>query len=130
AVKVKDEIAHRLVSVRGPRGGRNRVGVKKPRVGDPVNRGLVNSTIVETVEIRNCPRTSARGWLGSRRGSRWLLINVGIPHRTNIDFWIELPVAHHHAFSVLTRRSDLLPTAERALLRKRRRGNAHERCHG
>src|SRR5262249_10065235 len=51
AVKGKDEIAHRLVSVRDPRGSRNRVVVKKPRIGDPVNRCLVNSTIVETVDI-------------------------------------------------------------------------------
>src|SRR5262249_36748701 len=99
AVKIKYEIAHRLVSVRDTRGGRKRVGVKKPRVGDPVNRCLVNSAIVETVEIRNGSHTGARGSLASRRGSRWLLINVGIPNRTNIDFWIELPVSHHQAFS-------------------------------
>src|SRR6516162_4293959 len=81
-VKVKDQIAHRLVAMIEPSGGRKRVLVKKPRVDDPVNRCLVNSLIVETVEIRNGPRTRARG----RVGSRWLLINIAIPNRTNKDF--------------------------------------------
>src|SRR5262249_14404168 len=87
-VKVKDQIAHRLVAVIEPRGGGKCGLVKKPRVDDPVNLCLVNSAIVETVEIRNCPRTGARGC----RGSRCSLINVAIPDRANKDLWIELPV--------------------------------------
>src|SRR5262249_50299003 len=91
--KVKFEIAHRLVTVGEPRNSRKVAGVKKPRVDDPINRCLVNSTIVETIEIRNRPRTGAGGWWWYW-GSRWLLINVAIPNRANKDLWIKLPAAH------------------------------------
>src|SRR5262249_43109290 len=114
----KCEIARRLVTMRDPRSRRKCVGVEKPRIRDPVNCRFVNSTVVGSGEIRNCPRADARGFWDSR----CLLMNVVIPNRTNIDFWIEHPSAQREAFLVLTGGSDLLCNGAR--------DNAHEHCHG
>src|SRR5262249_380473 len=73
--------------------------------------------VVDSGQPRNCPRADARGFWDSR----CLLMNVVIPNRTNIDFWIEHPRAQREAFLVLTGGSDLL--------RKGARGTAHEQCY-
>src|SRR5260370_42605270 len=56
----KYEIAHCLVTVREPRSRRKRVGVKKASIRNPVNRGFLNSAIVDAGDIRNGPRANAR----------------------------------------------------------------------
>src|SRR5262245_36064004 len=62
--KAKFEILHRRIIVGEPRSSRKGARVKKPRVDDAIKLCLVNSTIIHSVEIRNCPRTGASGWCG------------------------------------------------------------------
>src|SRR5262249_13124607 len=106
----KCEIARRLVTMRDPRSRRKCVGIEKPRIRDPVNRRFVNSTVVGSGEIRNCPHADARGFWDPR----CLLMNVARPDSGDIDCGIDTQGAQRGACLILSGGSSLLRKRERA----------------